>query len=215
MASSGPRGPDRALIGDHIGARDPGDTNPRGYRVRHRIDADDRAAIRKTCRRHTCPNCPTAPADTHVRGTTRGSGSDPDRRDHRIRLRIDAGDAGATNVRHPDSAWGNGNQVRLRSDPNRRCHLVRLRIDPRDGVLVRMETQMAPPPAAAWPPGSTGIRATIAFVLGSIRVSVEVWSLIAHTAPSPTAKPPTPSGMAIFATTCLRAGDRHRGLAPP
>src|SRR5690242_5919881 len=69
--------------------------------------------------------------------------------------------------------------------------------------------QTAPFPAAASPqlPGRSGqglfsgsfVRAVTAFRIGSIRVSMETASLVDHTAPSPTAKPPEFAGIGILA----------------
>ena len=60
------------------------------------------------------------------------------------------------------------------------------------------------------PSDSTLMRATIAFRFGSIRISVESASLIAQTAPSPTASPPPPNGTAILATTSPPRGRTRR-----
>jgi hypothetical protein len=49
--------------------------------------------------------------------------------------------------------------------------------------------------------GLTLIRALTVFRFGSIRSSVDALSLIAQTAPSPTANPPDPRGMRMLATT--------------
>jgi len=73
------------------------------------------------------------------------------------------------------------------------------------------ETQTAPSPAATslQAPGKAGhglfglilIRAMTVFRFGSIRSSVDALSLVAQTAPSPTANPPDPCGMRMLATT--------------
>ena len=70
-------------------------------------------------------------------------------------------------------------------------HLVGLRIDARDRVLLGMgEPDGATPRRRPRSWGQTWMRATTASRLGSIRRSVEVASLIAQTAPSPTVKAP-------------------------
>ncbi len=64
------------------------------------------------------------------------------------------------------------------------------------------ETQTAPAPAATASPGPmSSTRASIVFVCGSIRKSVDVVSFTTQRAPSPAASAPPPGGTAIVATT--------------
>src|SRR5262249_2478673 len=68
------------------------------------------------------------------------------------------------------------------------------------------ESHTAPPPAATSSPGGTLTRATTAFRIGSIRISVDVGLLIAQAAPSPTANPPPSGGTRMLAITLPPAG---------
>jgi len=59
------------------------------------------------------------------------------------------------------------------------------------------------------------MRATTAFVAGSIRIKIGTASLVAHTAPSPTARAPEFEGIGILATTEPTLGLAARRAADP
>jgi hypothetical protein len=60
-----------------------------------------------------------------------------------------------------------------------------------------------------------GVRATTVFVAGSIRVKIGTVSLVAQTAPAPTASAPEFGGIAILATTVPMLGRAARRAAEP